>query len=239
MPDGLRAAASGLEAQQMRLDALANDIANVNTPGYRHERIAFRDLAYDDVSGTAVGTGVAAGSAGRSEVAGTIVESENPLDLAIEGPGYFQVKLADGRVALTRVGSLRLDAKGALVTDGGQQLVPPLTVPTGTGADAITIEADGTVTAAGKKVGSIQLVSVTAPGNLEALGDDLYLPTSASGAPAAEKSGRLLQGHLESSNVDIASAVVDLMEAQKAFDLASRAVKTQDELLDIANGIRR
>jgi flagellar basal-body rod protein FlgG len=239
MPDGLRAAASGLDAQQARLDALANDIANVNTPGYRSQRIAFRDLAYDAVGGVELGTGAAATSVGRSDVAGSIVASDNPLDLAIDGSGYFQVKLADGRLALTRVGSLQVDASGGLVTTDGNQLVPPVTVPKGTSPASISIAQDGTVTAGGKKVGTIELVDVTAPGNLEPLGSSLSLPTTASGAPAATKAGRVLQGHIESSDVDLASTMVGLMDAQKAFDLASRAVKTQDELLEIANGIRR
>jgi flagellar basal-body rod protein FlgG len=239
MSDGLHAAASGLAAQQARMDSLANDIANVNTPGYRKGRIAFRDLAYGGVPGAEIGSGVAVGSAGRSQVAAALVESDNPLDLAIEGAGYLQVKLADGRVALTRAGGLRVDAQGALVTTGGQPLVPPVTLPPGTKPEGVVVAADGTVAVAGKKLGKIDVVDVTAPGNLQPLGGGLYLPTAASGAPATAKGAHLRQGFVESSDVDLGSAMVDMIDAQRAFELASRMVKTQDELLEIANGIRR
>jgi flagellar basal-body rod protein FlgG len=234
MGDGLQSAASGLEAQQYRMDSLANDIANVNTPGYRRDRVAFRDLAYDG----GVGSGAAADSAGRSQIAGALQQTGQPLDLAIDGSGYLQVKTADGRTALTRVGSLHIDANGSLVTGDGLQLVPPVTLPKGATEDSVAIAADGTVTVHGQKAGQIGLVDVTAESNLQPLGEGLYLPTTASGAPTAAKGAQLRQGYLEASDVDIATAMVDMIEAQRAFAMASQAVKTQDQLLEIANGLR-
>ena len=228
--DGLRAAASGLAAQQARMDAIANDIANVSTPGYKKERLAFRDLV--DRSGAA------ASDAGRSFLEGPQIESDNPLALAIEGPGFFQVKLADGRVALTRAGDFRADAAGDVVTSGGERLVPPITLPKGTRPSDVVIAADGTVTAAGKKLGQIALVDVPVRAGLQAVGGGLYLATTASGAAAAVKS-QVRQGVLEGSNVDLGEAMVDMIDAQRSFQLASRALKTQDDLAEIANGIRR
>ena len=206
--DGLRAAASGLAAQQARMDAIANDIANVSTPGYKKERLAFRDLV--DRSGAA------ASDAGRSFLTGPQIASDNPLALAIDGPGFFQVKLADGRVALTRSGDFRVDAGGDVVTSGGERLVPPIALPKGTELGDVTIAADGTVT----------------------VGGGLYLATTASGA-AAEIKSQLQQGVLEGSNVDLGDAMIDLIDAQRSFQLASKALKTQDDLAEIANGIRR
>lgn len=238
MGDGLQIAASGLEAEQYRMDSIANDIANVNTVGYRRDRVSFRDLAYDGVPGDEVGTGTAAGTAGRSQVAGAFQQTGQPLDIAIDGPGYLQVKTADGRVALTRAGTLKVDANGSLVTSDGLQLVPPVTLPKGATESSVSIAADGTVTAGGQKAGQITVVDVTAASNLQPIGDSLYLPTTASGAPVAAKGAQLRQGYLEASDVDIATAMVEMVEAQRAFSLASQAVKTQDQLLEIANGLR-
>src|SRR5207253_7679984 len=125
MPDGLHSIASALGAQQVRMDALANDIANSSTPGYKSQRVAFRDLEYQN----GLGEGTAAAPIGLSYEAGPVQPSDNPLALAIDGPGFFQVKLADGRTALTRSGDFRLDAGGALVGPGGERLQPPVTVP--------------------------------------------------------------------------------------------------------------
>jgi flagellar basal-body rod protein FlgG len=229
--DGLRAAASGLATQQARMDAIANDIANVSTPGYKKERLAFRDLV--DRSGAA------ASDAGRSFLTGPQIASDNPLALAIDGPGFFQVKLADGRVALTRAGDFRADAGGDVVTSGGERLVPPITLPKGTELGDVTIAADGTVTAGGKKLGQIALVDVPVRSELQSIGGGLYLATTASGAADAIKDPQVRQGVLEGSNVDLGDAMVDLIDAQRSFQLASKALKTQDDLAEIANGIRR
>jgi flagellar basal-body rod protein FlgG len=235
MADGLHAAASGLAAQQVRMDAIANDIANVNTAGYQKQRVVFHDLVYD---AGGVGSGTVAEAVGRSWQPGTPMPSQNPLAVTIDGPGFFQVKLADGRVALTRAGDFQVDAQGRVTTARGELLQPPITLPKGTDPSRVTIAPDGTVTAGTTKLGQIALVDVPARAGLQALGGDLYVATTASGAPAQVKGSTLQQGVLESSNVDLAAAMTELIDAQRAFTRASTVVHTQDELLDIANQIR-
>jgi flagellar basal-body rod protein FlgG len=234
MADALQIAASGLLAQQWRLDSLANDLANVNTPGYRSTRIAFSDLVDDRGLG-----GVAATAAGRSARAGAFADSENPLAVALTGPGFLQVTLAGGGTALTRSGDLRLDAARDLVLPGGERLAPPIKVPAEVPLEAVSIGHDGTVTARGTALGKLTLVEVPAPDELEPRDGGLFVPTAASGPARPATATRVQQGVLEASNVDMATAMVELVEAQHAFDLASRVVRTQDQLLEIANGIRR
>lgn len=239
MPEGIYAAAAGMAAQQAQLDAVSNDIANVNTAGYKAERLGFRDLIYTAEQGQPVGAGAASIDLGRTSAEGSLTQTGDPLSVAILGPGFIQVRRADGSIGLTRDGQLSIDAKGSIVTAAGERLDPPLTVPPGTDASQIAIAADGTVTAAGAKVGQIQLVDVPAPGQLLSVGDNLFAPTAASGAPAAVKGSTIQQGALESSNVDLAAAMVNMIEAQRGYELASRAIKTQDQLLDDANGLVR
>jgi flagellar basal-body rod protein FlgG len=234
MADGLQIAASGLLAQQWRLDSLANDLANVNTTGYRASRIAFTDLVDDRGLG-----GVAAGSAGRSARAASFASSDNPLSVAVDGPGFLQVSLPEGGTALTRAGDLRLDAARNVTLPSGEFLSPPVKLPADVPLDQVAIAPDGTITAAGAPAGKLTLVEVAAPDGLEARDGGLYVATRASGAAAPAKGTTVHQGVLEQSNVDMADAMVELVEAQRAFDLASRAVRTQDQLLEIANGIRR
>lgn len=228
--DGLRAAASGLFAQQARMDSIANDIANVSTNGYKKDRLAFSDLV--DRSGTRVI------EVGRSFQPGPHFASDNPLALAIEGPGFFQIRLGDGRTALTRSGDFRVDANRELVTNGGERLVPPITLPANASLADVSISTEGAVTVNGTKIGQIGLVDVPARGGLQSVGGGRFLATTASGAPVAVTSP-MHQGLLEGSNVDLGDAMVDLIDAQRSFSLASKVVKTQDELLEIANGIKR
>jgi flagellar basal-body rod protein FlgG len=239
MPEGIYAAASGMAAQQAQMDAISNDIANVNTAGYKSERIGFRDLVYSAEQGAPVGAGAATVDLGRTSASGELQQTGDPLSVAILGPGYLQVRKADGSLALTRDGDLTLDAQGALVTQSGERLVPPITVPKGTDPSVISIAANGNVTAGGKAIGKIAIVDVPAPGHLISAGDNLFVPTAASGAPAARSGSTLQQGAVESSNVDLGSAMVQMIEAQRGYELASRAIKTQDELLDVANQIVR
>jgi flagellar basal-body rod protein FlgG len=228
-----------MAAQQTRIDAIANDLANTSTTGYKHERVGFRDLVYNEEQGMPVGSGVASVSVGQSFQQGSLVDSDNPLALAIQGPGFFQVKRADGTTALTRAGDLGLDANGSLVTATGEELVPPIKVPKGTQPGDISIGADGAVTVAGKSVGKIQLVDVPTPAGLQPVGNTEFVPTRASGAATAARGATLKQASLESSNVDVATAMTDLMDAQRNFDMASRVIRMQDQLMEIANGIRR
>lgn len=244
MLDGLKTAATGMIAQQRRIDALSNDIANVNTTGYKRDRVAFNDLVATEpglggAQTVRVGAGVAVSAAGRGTGQGALLTTGQPLDVAIAGDGYLQVKTADGRVALTRDGSLHADASGRLTTSSGALLQPPITLPRGVSAKELTINPDGTLVAEGKPIGRMALVNVVAPSNLDDAGSGLYMTNAGSGPPRlAGTDTTLVQGALESSNVDIGDAMVDLIDAQRSFQMASQAVKTQDQMLSIANGLK-
>jgi flagellar basal-body rod protein FlgG len=237
MADGIYAAAAGMAAQQTRMDAIANDLANADTPGYKSERVAFKDLVYGREGNVAVGSGAAAIDAGRSTTQGTVSDSTDPLDLAIDGPGFFQIRRPDGTVGLTRDGSFELDASGSLVTSQGERLVPPITVPKGTQPSDVSISQSGAVTVAGRIVGQITLANVPSPGGLLAVGNSTYVATTASGAASPLAGGRIQQSATEASNVDAASAMTDLLDAQQTYSLSSRAIQTQDQMLQIANQI--
>jgi len=246
MLEGLYSAAAGMNAQQQRIDGVANDLANSSTTGYKHVRVGFRDLLYSAQGGAAgttvlAGAGAAAGFIGRSQEQGALQTTGQPLDLAIQGPGFFQVKRPDGSLALTRDGSLRLDALGRLTTNDGSIIQPPITVPRGTTPDQLSIAADGTVRVGdGRPLGRIQVVTVPAPDGLQPLGGNLFAATTDSGPPtAAGNDTALRQGVLESSNVDIGDAMVDMIDAQRSFQLASKAIQMQDQMLEIANQVKR
>jgi len=239
-------AAAGMAAQQTRLDAVANDLANMDTTGYKHVRVAFRDLVYDDAQGFGAAKGVrlGAGSAatviGRSVQQGAMQTTNRSLDVAISGPGYLQVKLADGRTALTRDGDLAVDKTGRLMLHTGQLLDPPVTVPVGTDPDRITISATGAVAVDKKQIGQVKLVDVPAPGALDGGPDNTFIVSKGSGAVrAAATTTTLQQGVLEASDVDAGTAMTDMIEAQRAYQMASKAIQTQDQILEIANGVKR
>ncbi|HEY3019937.1 MAG TPA: flagellar hook-basal body protein [Solirubrobacteraceae bacterium] len=235
-------AAAGMAAQQQRIDALSNDLANVNTTGYKRVRIAFRDLLYTPTGagaarGIASGAGAAAAMVGRSTAQGVTQSSDRPFDVALDGPGYLEVTDRNGRRLLTRDGSLQRRADGRLVTSTGAQT--GVTLPAGVADDAVAIGADGTVRAANRVVGRLRLVNVPAPEGLQAQGDNLFLPTAASGRPAAAGGTSVRQHVLEGANVDLAGAMTDLIDAQRSYEMASKAITTQDRLMEIANGVKR
>ncbi len=239
MLEGLYTAAAGMAAQERRLDAVSNDIANVNTAGYKGVRVGFRDLIYqqDGPSGVRTGAGAAATQLGRRSEQGALQVTNQPFDFAIQGDGYFQVRRADGQVALTRSGTFLVNARRQLVNPNGELLVPPITIPRGVDESSVTVAADGTMSVGGRRIGQIQLVTVPAPNGLAPAGDNDYLVTAASGGirPAT---GTLVQGALESSNVDLADAMVDMMDAQRSYSMASKAIHMQDQMMEIANGIK-
>jgi flagellar basal-body rod protein FlgG len=247
MERGLYIAASGMVAEQMRQDQIANDLANASTTGYKRVRVGFRDLLYSAQGGggsgptVAAGAGAAASIFGRSHGQGALQDTGQPLDLAIQGPGYLQVKRPDGSLALTRDGSLRLDADGRLTTQDGLIVQPQITVPRGTTPDHLSIAADGTVrVGAGRALGRIQLVDVPAADGLQPLGGNLFAAVAASGKPSAVGAATTLrQGALEGSNVDVGDAMVDMIDAQRGFQLASKAIQMQDQMLEIANQVKR
>jgi flagellar basal-body rod protein FlgG len=238
MSNGLYIAASGLIAQQTRLDTVANDLANVNTAGYKNTRISLEEVASGN-GGDASGSGVRVGAVERRWTQGALLESTDPLAVALNGQGFLQAKLADGTTVLTRRSDLRVDGKSQLTFGSGERVEPAITLPSGTIPDQIGIASDGTVTVDGKKVGQLSIVDVPAPGGLLHLGDGYFQPSTASGQPAPVKDTTIQQGYIEGSNVDIASAMVEMIETQRAFELASRSLRAFDQLLEIANGIRR
>lgn len=243
MLDGLYSAAAGVNAQQRRLDAISNDIANVSTTGYKRLRVGFRDLVYQDAgqgagAGVTTGNGTRAETVGRSLAPGSLRQTDRPLDVAIEGSGFIQVRRQDGPLALTRDGSLQVGGDGRLRTSTGELLEPPVTIPEGVG-DQIVIAPDGEVTGGGRALGRITVVTVPAPDGLQPVGDNLFVPTAASGGQRPAADARLQQGVLESSNVDLGDAMVDMLDAQRSFALASKAITMQDEAWGIANGVRR
>jgi flagellar basal-body rod protein FlgG len=244
MLEGMYTAAAGMAAQQSRLDAVANDLANASTTGYKRVRVAYRDLAYTagapgGTTALRLGAGAAASMIGRDDRQGSTQETGEPLDVAIEGPGFIQVKF-DGKTWLTRDGHLQVDTQGRLATGDGALIDPPITMPKSTTSDQIGIAADGTVTAAGKKVGQIRLVNVANPAGLDGGADNRFQATNASGAvSAAPRTTALHSGVLEASNVDMGDAMADLMDAQRSFELASKAIQVADQALEIANGVKR
>jgi flagellar basal-body rod protein FlgG len=245
MLDGLYTAAAGMAAQQQQLDALANDISNVSTPGYQATRVAFHDLLYTSGSPAASGTTVATGSGaaaqmlGRNQSQGSVQSTGRPLDVAIVGPGFLQVRRPDGTTGLTRNGVLETDAQGHLTTNVGMSLQPPITVPKGVNADQVVIGPDGTVSAGTRKLGKITLVTVPAPDQLLADGDGVFSATAASGAIRKATGGTLQQGAFEASNVDTGDAIVGMMDAQQGYSMDSKAISFEDQMMQIANQIKR
>jgi flagellar basal-body rod protein FlgG len=241
MLEGLYSAAAGMSAQQEQLNAISNDLANLSTSGYKSERVAFNDLLYNPIkvagTDTTAGAGANAKVIGRSETQGTLQETGDPLDLAIEGPGYFQVTRANGKVALTRNGSFGIDASGSIVNSEGNRLSPPIKLPKGFSAEKLSIAPDGTVFAGTKKLGQIKLVTVTSPEHLLADGGSEFTPTAASGTPHAA-SGKIHQGALEGSNVNIASDMAQMVSTQRNYQLESTAIQTESQMMSIANQLK-
>ena len=245
MLEGMYSAAAGMAAQQQRIDALANDMANVNTTGYKHVRVAFHDLLYTPtgpgaVRGVASGAGAAAAMVGRGDAQGTLQQTGRQLDVGLEGSGYLEVRNAQGQRMLTRDGNLQRTDNGRLVTSTGA--FTGITLPAGVADDQVRIDRDGRVIGpTGTVFGRLRLVTVRAPQALQSQGNNLFAPTAASGQPTAAQPAnlRVQQGVLEASNVDMATVMTDLIDAQRGYELASKAISNQDRLLEIANGVKR
>jgi flagellar basal-body rod protein FlgG len=238
--EGLYTAAAGMAAQEQRLDAVSNDIANVNTAGYKKVRVGFRDLIYqaDGPTGVRTGAGAQLAQLGRGAEQGSLQQTGNPFDLAIQGPGYFQVRRADGQKVLTRNGAFGLDGRGRLTNSKGELVVPNITVPAGTDPSKVAISSDGTVTVNARRIGQIQIFDVPAPNGLVPAGDNNYLPSTASGAVRRVARPTITQGTLEGSNVDLADSMVDMMDSQRSYSMASKAIQMQDKMAEIANGLK-
>jgi flagellar basal-body rod protein FlgG len=258
----LNTAATGMQAQQLNVEVIANNIANMNTTGFKRQRAEFQDLLYQNIermgvassdggtivpTGVQVGVGVKAGSVYRVTEQGNINQSNNPYDLALQGEGYFIVQLPDGRDAFTRAGNFALSAQGQIVTEDGFVVAPGISVPTD--AIAVSINRQGVVQAvmadgsAPQDVGALELARFVNPPGLEAIGDNLFLATAASGPanrgqPGSVGFGTMLQGFLETSNVNAVTEISSLITAQRAYEMNSRVITTTDEMLRTASNLR-
>lgn len=256
-------AASGMQAQQFNLDTIANNLANASTAGFRRRRLQFQDLLYQNMvmPGTAatqqttVAAGLQIGLGSRSaaseiiQLQGDLSQTGNPLDLTIEGNGFFQVTLPTGETAYTRGGTFHMDAQGNVVTADGNPMEPSLTIPQG--ASSITIGTDGTVSVtlagqqAAQQVGNIQLALFANPGGLNSVGKNLFLATTASGDPivgtpgGSEGLGELQQGYLEQSNVSVVDEFIQMIVAQRSYEANSRVVRAADEMFQLVNNLGR
>jgi flagellar basal-body rod protein FlgG len=258
----LRTAATGMAAQQLNVEVISNNIANMNTIGFKRQRAEFQDLLYQSIeragaqssdqgtvvpTGVQVGGGVKAGSTYRITGQGVVTSTGNSFDLAIQGRGYFQVLLPSGETAYTRAGNLSVNDQGQLVTEDGYQIQPSITVPTD--AVDVTISKSGQVqvtkadSPAPEIAGQIELATFVNEAGLEAMGDNLFMESGASGpattaAPGSTGVGQLLQGYTEASNVDAVSEITALIVAQRAYEMNSKVITTADEMLQAANQVK-
>jgi flagellar basal-body rod protein FlgG len=245
MLEGMYTAAAGMAAQQDRMDAVSNDLANANTTGYKQVRVGFRDLLYGAggpgaAAGVQFGAGAAATAMGRNESQGAFQDTGQPLDVALSGPGFIAVRDLNGKPAMTRDGALRINEAGRLTTDQGLLIDPAITFPKGTQPSDVTIGADGTITVAAKTVGKLKLVDVRASNALSSGPANVFYATAGSGPMiAADKNTRLQSGVLETSNVDMGQAMVDMIQAQRTYELASKSISVQDEMMQTANQVKK
>ncbi len=259
----LYTAASGMVAQQLNLDNVANNLSNASTSGFRRRRLQFQDLIYQNLvmpgsaatqnttvaSGLQIGLGTKTAASEVIQAQGDFNSTGNPLDLAIQGTGFFQVKMPNGETGYTRAGMFHLDNQGNIVTADGDALDPPITVP----PDALTVSigSDGTVSVTqpgqtqAQQVGSIQLATFQNPGGLNSVGQNLYLATTASGDPivgtpgGSEGLGTLQQGVLEQSNVNVVEEFIQMILAQRSYEANSRVVTAADQMLQQLNNLSR
>ncbi len=257
MNRALWVAKTGLEAQDMRLSTITNNLANVSTTGFKRDRANFEDLLYQNVrqvgaqntqdtqlpSGLNLGTGVRIVGTQKIFTQGNLTQTENALDMAIEKRGFFQVLLPDGTIGYTRDGSFQLDNNGQIVTSSGHPLQPPINIPAD--AQSITIGASGIVTVAtpanpAVNLGQLQTADFVNPAGLQAIGQNIYVESAASGnpqvgIPGQNGLGSIIQGMLETSNVKIVEEMVNMIETQRAFEMNSKGVSTVDQMLQYLN----
>lgn len=258
----LRSAATGMFAQELYVDVISNNLSNVNTTGFKKSKIEFQDLLYQNIqsvgaendqtnatnSGIQIGHGTKPIAVVKQFGQGDIQATENPLDFAIDGDGFFQVQLADGTVGFTRDGTFKLSADGQFVTSDGLMVEPSLALPQDT--QSFHVGADGTVSAtlAGENepqsIGQFELAKFINPAGLKSIGRNLFAQTVASGepqfgTPEDEGFGRILQGVLEISNVNVVEEMINLIVAQRAYEINSKAIKTADEMLTTVNALQR
>ena len=254
--------ATGMQAQELNIDVISNNLANVNTSGFKKSRAEFQDLLYENMrtagaassADTTIPTGVQLGHGARPSAVqkmfsqGDFQNTENELDWAIEGDGFFQIELPNGETSYSRCGEFKLDADGRIVNADGFLLVPQLTVPTDT--VSITVGMDGTVSViqaddpVPSEIGTIQLARFVNPGGLRSLGRNLFVPTEGSGdeiigTPGQDGFGTIAQGFLEMSNVSVVDEMVNMITAQRAYETNSKVIQTADDMLQMANNLKR
>jgi len=252
----LSTAATGMAAQELNVEVISNNIANMNTIGYKRQRAEFQDLLYQDMeragsqssadtsnivpTGIQIGSGVKAGSVYRITQQGSVTQTNNQMDLAIQGRGYFQVLLPSGETAYTRAGNFSVNNAGVMVTDQGYQVIPQITIPAN--ATAVTISSSGLVQATiptsttPSTVGQMELATFVNEAGLEAEGENLFQVSGASGAavtgqPGAPGFGTVLQGYTEASNVDAVTEITSLISAQRAYEMNSKVITTADQMM--------
>ncbi|NOZ25524.1 MAG: flagellar basal-body rod protein FlgG [Nitrospirae bacterium] len=255
-------AATGMEAQKLNIDVIANNLANVNTTGYKRSRADFQELMYEEIktpgaasaegvqlpAGIQLGLGVRPVAVQKVFEQGDFTPTGNPLDMVIEGDGFFQVIKPDGEIAYTRAGAFKLDSEGRIVTSDGYPMEPEITIPSDT--LQITIGSDGriSVTQPGSttptEIGQIEIARFSNPGGLSSIGKNLFEETASSGVPTTgtpgtEGLGTIQQGFIELSNVNIVDEMVQMIVSQRAYEINSKAVQAADDMLQIANNLRR
>lgn len=260
----LRTATTGMSAQQTNVEVISNNIANMNTVGFKKQRAEFQDLMYQNVermgaqssatgtvvpTGVQIGMGVKTGSVYRILTQGSTTLTDNPYDMAIQGKGYFQILMPSGETAYTRAGNFEVNDSGQMVTPDGYLLQPTITIPQGTTEVTISKTGQVQVTTAGSGqatptvVGQLQLATFYNEAGLDAIGDNLFLESGSSGAPSVSTPGdvgfgTLLQGYTEASNVDAVSEITALIVAQRAYEMNSKVITTADEMLSVASQLR-
>ena len=245
---------TGLEAQQVQMDVIANNLANVSTTGFKRSRAVFEDLLYQTLrqpgaqssqqtqvpSGLQIGTGVRPVAAERIQTQGNLQQTGNKLDMAIQGAGFFQILMPDGTTGYTRDGSFQSDSQGQLVTASGYPVQPAVTIPAN--AISVSVGGDGTITVtqpgvtAPVQIGSMQLAVFVNPAGLQSMGENLYVETASSGTPSTNVpglngAGLLNQGYVETSNVNVVEELVNMIQTQRAYEINSKAISTSDQML--------
>ncbi len=262
MIKAMNTAATGMVAQQMNIDNIANNLANVNTTGFKKGRVEFQDILYQNYrkAGTAsavgttvpvnldIGYGARAVATTREFSSGSVTVTGNPTDLAIGGNGFFQIQMPDGTTSYSRDGSFKLSAEGSLVTADGFQVLPTVTVPQDATAISVTIDGQVFVNVIGnetpQQIGQLELARFINPAGLSAVGHNLYTETVASGTPitgipASDGLGRIDQGSLESSNVSVVDEMVNMIMAQRSYEINSKVIQTSDEMSQTTNNLKR
>ncbi|PCJ40833.1 MAG: flagellar basal-body rod protein FlgG [SAR86 cluster bacterium] len=254
MSQALWIAKTGIDAQQTKMSVISNNLANASTAGFKRSRAVFEDLLYQNQrqpgaqssqdtlfsTGLMIGTGVRTVATEKLFTQGALSQTENPLDIAIEGKGFLQVLMPDGSLAYSRDGEMQLDNQGQLVTPNGYAIQPSVSIPQD--AQSVTIADDGTISvvlpgaATATQVGNIQLADFINPAGLQAIGSNLFLESSSSGSPQVGTPGlnglgTVLQGFIEGSNVNVVEELVNMIETQRAYEMNSRAISTTDQML--------